>query len=147
MNEPSGVIPMFRSIGAVLVGIIVNVLLSVVTDRLVYSLGFAHAGQRMPDRWLAIAAAYRIVFSVISSYIIAALAGRRPMLHSMVAGTLGLVVSIAGAVTAWNQVETYGPHWYPIVLVVATLPTAWLGARWYLSRIPKPLATADAPRG
>src|SRR5262249_23244180 len=123
---------------------VVNILLSVATDRLIYALGLAANGQRMPDWMLAIAAGYRIVFSIISSYLIAALAGRRPMLHAMVAGVLGFIVSIVGAGTGWNQVETYGPHWYPIVLVIAAIPTAWLGATLYMARKPKSAVAIDA---
>jgi hypothetical protein len=132
----------FRSIGAIFAGIVVNVLLSVGTDKLIYMAGLAPAGQRMPDGMLAVAAGYRIMYSVLSTYVIVALAGRRPMMHAMVAGALGLVVSIAGVVTTWNEVATYGPHWYPIVLAIATLPTAWLGAKLYLMRKEKSVAAS-----
>lgn len=134
MSESNGKPSLLRSIGAIFAGIVVNVLLSVATDKLIYMAGLAPAGQRMPDRMLAVAAGYRIVYSVLSTYVIAALAGRRPMMHAMIAGALGLIVSIAGVVTTWNQVATYGPHWYPIALVIATLPTAWLGAKLYMMR-------------
>jgi hypothetical protein len=135
----------FRGIAAIVAGIVVNILLSVATDRLIYAAGLATAGQRMPDSMLAVAAIYRIVFSVLSSYLIAALAGRRPMLYAMVAGTLGFLVSIAGAVSTWNQVEKFGPRWYSLSLVVTALPTAWLGAKLYLSRRAKAVAP-EAPQ-
>jgi hypothetical protein len=56
------------------------------------------------------------------------------MLHSMVLGALGFVVSILGAVATWHGGPAFGPHWYPVALVVLALPTAWVGARLYLAQ-------------
>jgi hypothetical protein len=101
--------------------------------------GFAPAiGQRMSDPALAVAAAYRTVYSVLASYVIAALAGRRPMLHAMIGGALGVMVSLIGVVSTWSDVAKYGPHWYSLSLVVVALPTAWLGGKLYLTRSARP---------
>jgi len=56
-----------------------------------------------------------------------------------VLGMLGFVVSIIGAVVTWNMGPAYGPHWYPVALVVLAIPTAWLGGKlrlWQLDAAP-----------
>ncbi len=92
----------------------------------------------MSDPLFGLATAYRVIYAVLGSYTTAALAPRRPMLHAMIGGTIGLALSIVGAVVTWNKVEL-GPHWYPLALVVTALPCAWLGGKiqGFLSR-PKP---------
>ena len=40
--------------------------------------------------------------------------------------TLG-VVGIAGAVATWNIMPSIGPHWYPLLVAVISIPCAWLG--------------------
>jgi hypothetical protein len=81
------------------------------------------------DGPLVLATAYRIVFGVVGSYVTARLAPDRPMLHAMIGGVLGFVVSIAGAVATWNRGPAFGPHWYPVALIVIALPCAWLGGK------------------
>jgi len=74
---------------------------------------------------------YRIVYGVMASYIIARLAPDRPMMHALVGGLLGLVVSIAGAAATWNKGPAFGPHWYPLALIVLAMPQAWVGGKLY----------------
>jgi hypothetical protein len=40
---------------------------------------------------------------------------------------VGLVISLAGALLTWNKGPAFGPHWYPLALIVLALPQAWLG--------------------
>ncbi len=42
---------------------------------------------------------------------------------------MGLAVSIVGAVATWNRGPAFGPHWYPLALVVLAIPQAWAGGR------------------
>ena len=119
-----------RSIGAVLVGILVSVALSLVTDLFLHRVGFfPPLGQPAGSEPLLAATAYRTVYGIIGSYITARLAPARPMLHALVLGVLGFVVSIIGAVATWNRTAEFGPHWYPVALVVLALPTAWVGGK------------------
>jgi hypothetical protein len=119
-----------RSIGAVLAGIVVSVALTLLTDLVLHKLGFfPPLGQPPGSGPLLLATAYRTVYGVIGSYIAARLAPARPMMHAMVAGILGFVVSVVGAVATWNRSAEFGPHWYPVALVVLSLPTAWLGGK------------------
>jgi hypothetical protein len=73
---------------------------------------------------LLLATIYRTVYGVLGSYVAALFAPSRPMLHAMVLGFIGLVMSIAGAVVTWDRAAEFGPHWYPVALVVLALPTA-----------------------
>lgn len=125
-----------KSIGAVLAGAFVGIALSLGTDSLMHALHlFPPIGQPMTDsRLLALATAYRTIYGVLGAYVTAWLAPSRPMLHAMILGALGMLAAIAGVVATWNDVEKYGPHWYPIALVVLALPPAWLGAWLYERR-------------
>lgn len=119
-----------RSILAVIAGIIVAAALSIGSDIVMHMLGyFPSLGERAPDGSLAVATIYRTIYGVLGAYLTARLAPRRPMLHVMVLGTLGLIVSIAGAAATWNKGPAFGPHWYPVALIVLALPTAWAGGR------------------
>jgi hypothetical protein len=81
------------------------------------------------DGALLLATAYRVVYGIAASYITARLAPNRPMLHALVGGVLGFIVSIVGAVATWNGGPAFGPHWYPIALIVTALPCAWVGGK------------------
>ena len=119
-----------RSIGAVVAGIIVGAALSIVTDILLRSAGiFPALGVRMADSLLALATVYRTVYSVLAAYVTARLAPNGPMFHALVGAFIGIVVATIGAIVTWNAGPQYGPHWYPIALIVLALPTAWAGGR------------------
>ncbi len=51
------------------------------------------------------------------------------MLHALVLGVLGLALSILGAAVTWNKGPAFGPHWYPLALVVLTMPQSWAGGK------------------
>jgi len=127
-----------RSIVAVLAGMIVGIVLSLGTDLVLHMahvfppLGASMTGYDGP---LLLATIYRTLYGVLSSYIAARLAPHRPMLHAMVLGALGFAVSILGAVVTWNKGPAFGPHWYPVALIVLALPTAWLGGKLRLAQV------------
>ena len=115
-----------RSILAVVVGAVIGITLSVVTDFVMTQLGFyPPLGQPAGSGSLVVATCYRAVYGVLGSYVTARMAPARPMLHVMVLGCLGLVACIGGVVADWNG--AMGPQWYPWALVVLALPQAWLG--------------------
>jgi len=123
-----------RSILAVLAGIVVGAALSLGTDALLAAVGvFPKVGKQMSDALFALATAYRIVYGIVGSYVIARLAPDRPMQHALIGGVLGLVVSIVGAVVTWNR--DLGPHWYAIGLAVTALPCAWVGGKLRLMQM------------
>ena len=123
-----------RSILAVLAGIVVGIVLSLGTDFGLHAIGFAPSiKDGWPNHLLALATAYRSIYGIFASYVIAWLAPNRPMGHSLVAGALGLVVSSLGAAVAWST--TVGQHWYPVALALTALPTAWIGAKLRLMQL------------
>jgi hypothetical protein len=81
---------------------------------------------------LLLATAYRTVYGIISSYVVAWLAPHKPMAHVLVAGLMGLAANALGAIATWNK--NLGPHWYPIALTVLALPTAWVGGKLWLAK-------------
>jgi len=117
-----------RSVGAVVGGALIGIVLSLATDALLHAVKvLPPTGTPAGSPVLGLATLYRTVYGVLGAYATARWAPSRPMLHVTVLGTLGLLASLAGAVATWNQEAVYGPHWYPLALVVLALPTAWLG--------------------
>ena len=115
----------FRSIGAVLAGIIAGAALSIGTD---FALAALHvfppvASTSFLPWMLVLALFYRSIYTVVSGYVTAMLAPQRPMLHVTILGIIGIIVSAIGAVVGWNLSQ----HWYPLALIVIALPCAWLG--------------------
>jgi hypothetical protein len=116
-----------RSTAAVLAGFVTVVALSLGTDQLLHVLKvYPPWNQPMYDPGLnLLALAYRIVYSVLGSYIAASLAPRNPMRHAVILGVIGLPLAVAGVIAAFKM--NLGPTWYPIALALVTLPCAWLG--------------------
>ena len=125
-----------RSIGAVLAGMFVGIVLAIGTDEVLHAVGvFPPWGQPVGDKPLLLATAYRIIYGIASCYIIARLAPDRPMQHALAGGVVGLIVSIVGTVVTWNAGPAFGPHWYPLALVATALPTAWAGGKLRLMQL------------
>lgn len=120
-----------RSIGAVFVGFITVVVLSLGTDQVLHMLNvYPPWGQTMFDPGLNfLALSYRIVYTILGSYIAARLAPRNPMRHALILGIIGTVFGTAGAIATIPL--KLGPAWYPIALAVTALPCAWLGGVLY----------------
>lgn len=132
-----------RSIGAVLAGMLAGIIITLGTDVVLHAAGvFPPWGQSMVgfDASLLLATVYRTIYGVAGSYIAAWLAPHRPMLHALVLGGLGFAVSIVGAVVTWNKGPAFGPHWYPLALVVLAIPTAWAGGKLRLMQLRARLA-------
>jgi hypothetical protein len=126
MNETQPPRQVGRSIGALLAGFIVGAALSLSTDEILHlARVFPPWAERNSGSVLLLALSYRIPYSVVGSYIIARLAPNRPMLHALIGGVVGLVLSVAGAAATWNR--DLGPHWYPVAVAAIALPCAWLG--------------------
>ena len=139
MSEPQPPRRIGRSIGAVLAGMLVGIVLTIGTDIVLHAIGvFPPWGQSMVgfDGALLLATVYRTVYGVAASYIIARLAPDRPMQHALVGGAVGLAVSIVGAAVTWNQGPAFGPHWYPLALVVLAMPQSWAGGKLRLMQLP-----------
>ncbi len=118
---------LLRSTGAVLLGFVTVVVLSLGTDQVLHVLQvYPPWGQPMHDPLLnLLALAYRCVYGVVGSYLTARVAPHSPMRHALVGGMIGLVLSAAGAIATIPM--NLGPAWYPLALALSALPTAWLG--------------------
>lgn len=127
-----------RSVGAVAAGFAVIVVASIATDAVMHGTGvFPPPGQPMRTALWVFASAYRTAFAIAGCWLTARLAPSSPMKHALILGGIGVLASTAGTVATWNQGPGFGPKWYPISLIVTSLPCAWVGA--VLSR-------ASAPR-
>ncbi len=136
-----------RSILAVLIGIVAGIAVTIATDFALHAIHvFPPWDQRVPDGLLFLATAYRTVYSIAASYLIARLAPYKPVQHALVAGAIGTVVSIAGTISTWNGGPAYEPHWYPIALVVLALPCAWVGGMIRVRQLQARVARALTPR-
>jgi hypothetical protein len=124
-----------RTVGAIVAGLVVGLILTLGTDAILHATGFFPPYDQVASSGsLAVATFYRFVYSVLGSYIGARLAPNRPMWHAMFLGWLNLAVSLIGAVLTWNRGAQFGPHWYPVSLIVLALPAAWIGGRLFTSR-------------
>lgn len=141
MNESTRFL---RSVGAVIAGALIGILLSVGTDLVLHAAGLLPApGQPASNPVLLLATVYRTIYGVLGSYICARLAPLLPMRHSLILGFFGLGANLAGAIATWNKGPAYGPHWYPIALILLALPTAWAGAKIFIAR--RPASHRSAP--
>ena len=123
-----------RSIGAVVAGLLVVVVLSLATDQLLHVLNvYPPWGQPMYQTSLnVLALSYRLVFTVLGYYVTARLAPRAPLKHLWILAGIGLVLGTVGAVTTIPM--DMGPAWYPIALAATALPCAWVAAAIYRAR-------------
>lgn len=129
---------LMRSVVAVIVGAFVGIVLSVGTDLLLRVTGILPGPDQVASNpVLLLATVYRTIYGILGSYITARLAPFRPMAHAMIFGFMGLVANILGTVSTWNKGPAFGPHWYPITLIVLALPTAWAGAQIRIAQLRK----------
>jgi hypothetical protein len=81
--------------------------------------------------WLiAIIILYRTIFNTFGCYLTARLAPNKPMKHAIILGIIGVVLTIVGLIAMWD----IPPRWYPISLIVLTLPAAWLGGKMAIKK-------------
>lgn len=126
MNRSS----LLKSIGAIFVGLMFIIITSLATDVVLHATGiYPPWFQPMSNALFGLATAYRVIYSVIGCYITARLAPNRPLVHALILGGVGELISMAGAAATWNQVPALGPKWYPLALIVSALPCAFVGGK------------------
>ncbi len=123
-----------RSIAAVVAGFFSVVVFSLATDQVLHVLDvYPPWGQPMREAGLnLLALTYRSLYNVAGGYITARLAPRAPMRHVIVLGVIGFAMGLAGAVATIPL--DLGPAWYPIGLVITSLPGCWLGGALHQRR-------------
>lgn len=116
-----------KSILAIVAGMLLIVVLSVITDMILEKLHvFTPPEQGLFTTWmLTVATIYRCVYGVLGGYLAAVLAPENAMKHAVILGVIGIVANLAGAFVAWNL----SSHWYPLVLTLTALPCTWIGGR------------------
>jgi hypothetical protein len=121
----------FKSIGAVVAGLLTVVILSMGTDVVLEQLGiFPPISGGLFVTWmLALALAYRTAYTILGGYVTARLAPHSAMKHVWALALIGQVGGIAGAVGGWDL----SAHWYPIAIAVLAIPSVWLGG-WLKTR-------------
>ncbi len=121
-----------KSIGAILAGFFLVVILSILTDMVLEKTNIMKRPfDQNPSWFIVLVIAYRCLFGVLGSYLTARLAPGQPMRHAMIGGAIGFVVSTIGAVVMWDT----PPHWYAIALIITALPCAWLGGKMYTAKL------------
>lgn len=117
-----------RSALALLAGLATIFVLSLGADAALHASGtYPGWNQPMSDGLYALATAYRLPIQVFGCWLTARLAPGRPMAHALALGALGVGLSTLGAVATWDA--GLGPRWYPVVLVLSSLPCAWAGGK------------------
>jgi len=119
-----------RSIGAVVAGLLFVIVITTATDAILHATGiYPPWGLPMAGSLFLIALAYRIIYGIAGGYITARLAPDRRMMHALILGLIGFVLSLLGMLATWNRGPEFGPKWYPISLIVIAIPTAWIGGK------------------
>lgn len=128
----------FKSIGAVLFGIILVFALSYGTDYLLRALGVMPNTLRpntLPmygsEGLIFGVIVYRSLYNVIGAYVIARLAPNHPIRHVLIVGVIGLVGSLAGTFASMNM--NVGPIWYGFTIALVSIPTSWLGGKLFVA--------------
>ena len=118
-----------RSTAAVVAGLAANVLLAMAADQVAYAAALFPQPPEVTYETLpyVIATTYRAAFGVAGAWLTARLAPSDPMRHALVLGGIGLLLSGAGLIASFTM--DLGPVWYPLALLIVTLPCAWLGGR------------------
>ena len=123
MSEPEHPRRILRSIGAVFVGVLAVIVLSLGTDVVLHATGiYPPWFQPMAEGLWVLALAYRVVYGIAGGYIAARLAPNRQMAHALVLGVVGVA-------SHWNKGPEYGPKWFGLALIATALPLAWIGGQ------------------
>ena len=132
MTEPERPRRTLRSIGAVFAGLLFIFIVTTLVDVVLHATGvFPPWREPMSDALFALATAYRIVISIAGCYLTARLAPDRAMGHALTLGAIGAVISAIGTAVTWNKGPEFGPHWYPLLLVVISIPCGWVGGKLF----------------
>jgi hypothetical protein len=125
-----------KSIGAVLAGLIFIGVTHSAIDAILEGIGILPKGNLYVSTPLILFVIfYRAVFSLFGCYLTAKLAPRNPMMHSLILGGIGTLLSATGAIVTADM--NLGPAWYAWSLVFIALPIAWLAGKIYLIRNPE----------
>ena len=125
---------LWRSVGAVVAGMLVVVVLSLVTDEMLHRTHvyppWEH-GLHDPSLNL-LALSYRCLFNVVGGYVTALLAPRNVVRHLWIFALISFALGVVGAIATIPM--NLGPAWYPILLALSAFPCTWVSWRLYRAR-------------
>lgn len=127
----------FKSIAAVLAGLIVPFILAMITDMILEKSGVFPSVEHQKEHgfnilWMnLLALAYRFGFTVLGGYVTAKWAPSNPMRHVTILATIGTVLALVSNIAVANIPETANvlPLWFMVVLVIMVIPGVWLGGK------------------
>jgi hypothetical protein len=122
--------PRLRTAGALIAGFLTVAALSTAADAVLHALNYyPNDGTAGSDPELAVALAYRTVFTVLGGLVCAWLAPSRKLRLAIILGAIGVVPAVAGVVAMWSL----GHNWYTISIAVLAIPSTALGG-WLFTR-------------
>jgi peptidoglycan/LPS O-acetylase OafA/YrhL len=117
-----------RRVGAVVAGLLVVGILDNTIDLIMHGTGvYPPWFQPMRNSLWLLAIGYRTIDGILGGYVVARLAPDRPVVHALVLGIIGVLLSTLGVVATWSKGPEFGPKWYPLTLVVIALPCSLIG--------------------
>ena len=117
---------LWRSVLAIIAGMVLIFGLSMAVDELAYRAGlFPRDGVTYAPIPYVIATIYRGAIGIAGAWLAARLAPSDPMRHALIIGLIGVVLTALGLIAALTR--DMGPVWYPVALILITMPCAWLG--------------------
>ena len=122
-----------KSFVAILVGFLTVFILSTLTDVVLEKIGVLPPFPEplFDTPLLLLTLSYRTAYTVLGGYVTASLAPRHKMKHVVILGIIGMLVGSLGA----TLMSTYGPSWYSWGIVVLALPSVYVGAVLYQSKL------------
>lgn len=116
----------FKSIGAIILGFLIIVILSFSVDKILEAIKFLPENPVLyTTNMFLLSVAYRSIISIFGGFVVGKLAPNKKMKHVLILGIIGTIIGIAGIITGWNM-PGY-PHWYAITLATITFPCIWVG--------------------
>lgn len=119
----------FKSIGVILMGFVINALLSVITDFLLEAIGVLPNPQKgLFDTWaIILVLSYRAIYTVLTGFVVAKLAPSRAMMHAVILAVIGTTITVLAV--NHPSFSDKAPMWYGYTLAVITFPCMWLGVK------------------
>ncbi len=136
----------WKSVWAVVAGLLYTIALTTVLDVLMYLVGvFAKFGDPINSSMAALALSYRILAGISGAYLTAGLAPFNPARHVFVLASIGTVLGLIGMIATWDS--GLAPHWFAAAIAIIAYPQSWLGYALH-ERLhpPQPLKSVEPPR-
>lgn len=132
--QPSARETHMKSFVSIAAGLLLIVFLAVVTDTTLQYMGVLPitGKERFTDRHSLLALSYHLLYAALGAYVTARLAPRRPLIHALALGSIGLVMSVLGLQAIIERNLT--PAWYGWALILLALPVTWLGGYVVVAR-------------